>query len=160
MKSVVFVIPVLMTLGAAELEAQAARIQGAWRPDQVVYTGPNARTVSSPQPGMYIFGARHYARVEVTSDGPRPAPADYATATADELRAVWNPFGSNAGTYEVSGSEVTVRPIVAKNPEVMAPDFFAVFAFRIQGDTLWLTGQRNVGGPVQNPTTVRYRRLE
>ena len=160
MKKVVFVLPVLVALSAAELVGQSGRIQGAWRPDQIVYTGPNARTVSSPQPGMYIFGATHYARVEVTSDGPRPTPSNYATATADELRAVWNPFGSNAGTYEASGSELTVRPFVAKNPEVMAPSNFVVFAFRIQGDTLWLTGQRNSAGPIQNPSTVRYRRLE
>lgn len=160
MKKVVFVLPVLVALSAAELVGQSGRIQGAWRPDQIVYTGPNARTVSSPQPGMLIFGATHYARVEVTSDDPRPALPNTPTATADELREVWGPFGSNAGTYEISGNELRIRPFVAKNPVVMAPDALQVYALRMQSDTLWLTVQRNAGGPVQNPTTVRYRRLE
>jgi hypothetical protein len=32
--------------------------------------------------------ARHYSRVEVQADGPRPVLADVAKASADELRAV------------------------------------------------------------------------
>ena len=49
---------------------------------------------------LTIIAPRHYARVEVQSDGPRPIPADISKATADELRAVWGPFVAEAGTYE------------------------------------------------------------
>ena len=157
MKRVVFVILLLMTLKAVEIEGQ---VQGAWRPDQVVFNDPNARTIESPQPGIILFGETHYARVEVTSEEPRPASVDYLTASADELRAVWSPLNANAGTYEVSGDLLTVRPLVAKNPQVMAPGNYVVYTFRIQADTLWFTGQRNAAGPLQNSITIRAIRLE
>ncbi len=159
MKSIALALGLLVVV-STQTEGQAGRIQGAWSVDEVVYTGPNARTVSDPQPGFIIFTARHYARVEVTSDAPRPAPASIATATADELRAVWSPFGANAGTYEVSGAELTIRPTVAKNPAVMAAGSFTVYRYRMEGDALWLTAVRNSAGPIQNPTTVRFRRAE
>jgi hypothetical protein len=46
----------------------------------------------------------------------RPDMTDTSQATADELRALWNPMAANAGVYEVAGNLVTIRPIVAKIP--------------------------------------------
>ena len=57
-----------------------------------------------------------------------------ATATADQLRATWGPFLSEAGTYQIeAGNLVTIRALVAKGPQA---------------------------GPVPNPTTYKLTRLE
>jgi hypothetical protein len=81
---------------------------------------------------------------------------DTSKATADELRAMWGPMAANAGTYEVLGNFVTIRPIVAKIPIVMKPSANEVYVFRVEGNTLSLTQQRNARGvTVQNAATTR-----
>jgi hypothetical protein len=141
------------------LEGQSASdaVQGAWRVIQVVSTGPGGRTIEAPQPGLLLFAGGYYSYTFVTSEEPRPGlPA--GPATAELLATVWNPFTANAGTFEVSGSTMTRRPIVAKSPESMAPGVFNEYSFRLSADTLWTTTTRTEVGAVRNPTTVRYIR--
>src|SRR5215471_1485891 len=122
--------------------AQSTRqsIQGVWRILEATITGPAARTISfAERPNLTIITARHYSRVEVQADGPRPILADVAKASADELRAAWGPFVSEAGTYEVAaGGAITMRPIASKNPAVMGPGVFITYSYKLEGDTLTL----------------------
>ena len=84
-----------------------------------------------------------------------------AKASADELRAAWGPFVSEAGTYDVAaGSLITMRPIASKNPAVMGPGVFITYSYRLEGDTLSLTQQRNQNGPFPNPFTLGLTRVE
>jgi hypothetical protein len=146
------------------MAAQSTRdsVQGVWRVVEAVVTGPGARTIAfAERPNLTIITARHYSRVEVQADGPRPILADVARATADELRAVWGPFVSEAGTYEVTpGSLITMRPIASKNPAVMGPGIFITYSYKLDGDTLSLTQQRNQNGPFANPFTLKLVRVE
>jgi hypothetical protein len=160
MRRLVVLAVCVLTLNAqSELAAQAApRLEGAWQVTQVVTTGPNAATNNAPQPRMLVFSGRHYALLSVTSAGPRTQPADVAAATADELRAMWNPFTANAGTFEVQGERLTTRLQVAKNPNAMEPGASNEYTFRLAADTLWLTQVRNLGAAIANPATVRYVR--
>jgi hypothetical protein len=147
-----------------EIAAQSTRdsVQGVWRVVEAVITGPGARTIAfGERPNLTIITARHYSRVEVQADGPRPVLPDVARATADELRAVWGPFVSEAGTYEVTpGGVITMRPIAAKNPAVMGPGVFITYSYKLDGDTLSLTQQRNQNGPFANPFTLKLVRVE
>jgi hypothetical protein len=120
-------------------------LQGVWR--VIDATG-------QPGPGVYIFTAKHYSMMVANTD--RPDITDTSQATADQLRALWNPMIANAGAYDIEGSAVTIRPIVAKIPVVMKPGAYEVYAFRVEGNTLTLTQQRNVRGPVEGraPTTL------
>jgi hypothetical protein len=144
--------------------AQGARdsIQGVWRVVEATITGPGARTIAfGDRPNLTIITARHYSRVEVQADGPRPIIADVAKASADELRAAWGPFVSEAGTYEVTpGNLVTMRPIASKNPAVMGPGVFITYSYTLDGNTLTLTQQRNASGPFPNPFTLKLVRVE
>jgi hypothetical protein len=146
------------------IAAQSTRqsIQGVWRIVEATITGPGARTIAfAERPNLTIITARHYSRVEVQADGPRPILADVAKASADELRAVWGPFVGEAGTYEVApGNVVTMRPIASKNPAVMGPAVFITYAYTLEGDTLTLTQQRNQTGPFANPFTLKLVRVE
>ena len=130
--------------------APTSPLQGAW---QVVDVG------GQPMAGLYIYTATHYSMMWAASD--RPQIDDTSKATADELRAMWGPLAGNAGTYDVSSNLVTIHPVVAKIPIVMAPGANEVYAFKIDGDILSLTQQRNSRGVlVQNGTTTRLRRVE
>ena len=151
----------LTAQGTAEQPARES-IQGVWRVVEAAISGPGARTIAfAGRPNLTIITARHYSRVEVQADGPRPILADVAKASADELRAAWGPFVSEAGTYEVTpGGVVTMRPIASKNPAVMGPGVFLTYAYKLDGDTLSLTQQRNQNGPFPNPFTLKLERVE
>ncbi len=144
--------------------AQSTRepIQGVWRVVEATISGPNARTIAfAERPNQTIITAKHYSRVEVQADGPRPILADVAKASADELRAAWGPFVSEAGTYELTaGNLITMRPIASKNPAVMGPGVFLTYSYTLDGDTLSLTQQRNQNGPFPNPFTLKLVRVE
>ena len=159
----------LASLGVAcvtsqETAAQStpASIQGVWRIVEARVPGPAARTMAfGDRPNLTIITAKHYSRVEVQADGPRPVLADVAKATADELRAVWGPLVAETGTYELDpGGLITMRPIASKNPAVMGPNVFITYSYTLDGNTLSLTQQRNQNGPFPNPFSLRLVRVE
>ena len=149
-----FVVIVVLLLSATTVFNQSkpsATVQGVWRVAEVVTTGPGASTNSKPQPGLYIFTAKHYSIVKVDADNPRPnEPQDVAKASASELIAAWNPFTGQTGTYELDGGNLTVRPLAAKNPTVMASGSFTTYSYKLDGDTLMLIPKANKAGPVAN----------
>ena len=151
----------LLTGQAIAAQSKAGSIQGVWRIVEATITGPQARTISfRERPNLTIITAKHYSRVEVQADGPRATLADPATATADELRAAWGPFFGEAGTYEIDGNVITMHPIAAKDPAAMKPDAFSTWSYKLEGDTLWVTAQKNQGGPIAHPVTVKAIRVE
>jgi hypothetical protein len=138
----------LSTHGTTVSAAAGHPLEGVWQMEQA----------GRPVAGVYIFARTHYSMMAAGTD--RPDIVDTSKATADELRALWNPMLGNAGVYEVTGDLVTIRPIVAKIPVVMKPGAYEVYAFRVEGNTLFLTQRRNVRGPVENGATTRLVRVE
>jgi hypothetical protein len=138
--------------------AQSAEdLQGAWRV-AAVSPADGGRVLTAPQPGLLLFVGRHYSYTFVTSDTPRPVPAP-GIANAEMLLAAWNPFTANAGTFEVSGTSMTRRPLVAKSPATMAEGTFNQYAFRVSADTLWMTPTATETGAIRSASTVRYERM-
>jgi hypothetical protein len=134
-----------------------AAIQGVWRTLEVVLPG---RTFK-PDATLAIFHGRHYSRVEVHAEQPRPLLRNPAAASADELRAVWGPFVAEAGTFEMSGGDViTMHATVAKNPAAMRDGASSVYTYRREGDRLTLTEVRTPAGPSAQPITVSLTRVE
>ena len=135
-------------------------VQGVWRTLEVVVPGAAGGTFK-PGATLAIFHGRHYSRVEVHAEQPRPILANPAAASADELRAVWGPFVAEAGTFDVSGSDViTMHATVAKNPAAMRDGASSVYTYRSQGDRLTLTQVRTPAGPSAQPITVTLTRVE
>ena len=136
-----------------------AAVQGVWRTLEVVVRG--AAVTYKPAATLAIFHGRHYSRVEVHAEQPRPLLSNPADASADQLRAVWGPFVAEAGTFEVSGSDViTMRATVAKNPAAMRDGASSVYKCRREGDKLILTEVRTPAGPSAQPITVTLTRVE
>ena len=140
-------------------DSQAA-FEGVWRTVEVVVPGPTPQTFRTPAT-LAIFHGKHYSRVEVHLEGARPALKDPATASADELRAVWGPFVAEAGTFEVTAKNVvTMQATVAKNPAAMTNGATSVYTYQRSGDTLILTQVRTPSGPVPAPVTIKLMRVE
>lgn len=163
MKKSLFVVLAIGLFGSPGIAGQSKpnSIQGVWHVVEATITGAGARTISfADRPNLTIITAKHYSRVEVQADGPRPVLADVAKASADELRAAWGPFVAEGGTYEVAGNLITMRPIASKNPAVMGPGVFITYSYKLEGDTLSLTQQRNQNGPFPNPFSFKAVRVE
>jgi hypothetical protein len=143
-------------------QSKTESIQGVWQVVEVTITGPAARTIRirEPRPNLTILTGRHYSQIHDAAESPRPVVADVQKASADELRAAWGPFTGEAGTYEVTGNAITMRPLVAKNPAAMAPGTFVSYTYTIEGDTLWVTELRNQEGLFANPVTFKAVRIE
>jgi len=151
----------LLTSPGTAAQSTRESVQGVWRVVEATITGPAARTISfAGRPNLTIITAKHYSSVEVQADGPRPVVSDVAKATADELRAAWGPFVAEAGTYEVAGGSITMRPIASKNPAVMGSGVFITYGYKLDGRMLSLTQQRNQNGPFPNPFTLKLERVE
>ena len=137
-----------------------AAVQGVWRTVEVVVPGTAGHTFK-PDATLAIFHGRHYSRVEVHADQPRPVLDNPADASADQLRAAWGPFVAEAGTFEVSGSDViTMRATVAKNPAAMRDGASSVYKYQREGDKLILTEVRTPAGPSPLAVSVTLKRVE
>ena len=141
----------------------APSLPGAWRVTEVIVTGANASTNSSPQPSLYIFTRQHYSILSVggtTARKAAAAPKDPARLTDAEKLAqyeLWNPFTANSGTYQVNGTTLTTRPLVAKNPGVMGGT--QTREFKIEGTTLTLI-QKSAAGQPASETRTKLTRVE
>ena len=142
-----------------ETAAAAPSLEGVWRVAEIVTTGANATTNTSPQPSLVIFARGHYSYLSVNGTTPRPSPAaakDPANLTDAEKLArfeQWNPFTAQSGTYEISGATVTRRPLVAKNVAVMTTNPPIVQEFMLDGDTLVLITKSAAGQPASETRT-------
>jgi hypothetical protein len=75
---------------------------------------------------MFVPGAA--PRTPFTSG--RPSAAERVTA--------FDSFRASSGTYEVRDSSLTVRPRVARVPNLMAGES-QDYTYQLRGDSLWLT---------------------
>ena len=139
--------------------AAPAALEGVWRTVEVVVQSPAPQTFR-PGATLAIFHGRHYSRVEVHAESARPLLKDPAAASAADLRATWGPFVGEAGTFVLSGNEVTMQALVAKNPAAMTQGATSVYTYQRNGDTLTLTQIRTHSGPSPAPTTIKLARVE
>ena len=134
-------------------------IKGVWRNTEETTTGQNARTIKN-QPGFLIFTDKYYSFTRVSGDRARPEvpPADKRTdkQLADSALA----FVSWAGTYGVTGSEITIQWLVTLDPNLMRPGNSRTFTYKVDGNTLSLTQKSNNNVPIQTPSTFKYARVE
>jgi hypothetical protein len=164
---IVVVLAVLALSGVALVGQSKSSIQGVWRVVERTTTGPNGMTNKNPQPSLYIFTGKHYSMMTDTSDRPRevlPIPPAGSKLSDKEMVALFRdvqPVIANSGTYEVKGSTLTTRPVVAKYSATMTSKVGQAFEFKLDGSNLTLTQTIGPSGQKPtNPTTVRLVRVE
>ncbi|SRR6266545_2637689 len=142
-------------------------VAGVWRIAETVMPGRNPAakgvTPTNPQPGLLIFTKGYYSGMG-TGGQPRAvvAPAKDPRNLTDAEKIAryeqWKPFVANAGTYEINGSMLIMRPIVAKNVEVMTKATPNIWEFKLKGpNMLWLIP---TGGRAATEPRVKLKRLE
>ena len=129
---------------------------GAWKITEVSVTSADTtRTSEDPQPGLYIFSDRHFSNLLVSGTEDRTPFAD--ETTDEEVLAAYRRVIADAGTYEVTDTELTTHNIVAKVPNYMNGGLN--YRYTIHGDSLVLTfneGWAPAGGEI----TYRLVRLK
>jgi hypothetical protein len=163
-RSVVFVVlAVVVAVTAAPAAQTKSPIEGVWKVAEVqTIGGQTPGTNANPQPGLYIFTRGHYSIMTVNSDKPRTVIPQGSPATTDKdklaLYEHWAPFTANSGTYTISGSTLTTKPIVAKNEGVMQGTG-QTREFKLEGKTLWLIA-KPPGGQAGAETRTKLTRVE
>ena len=165
-----FVVVGILTFAAIGVLGQSKpSIQGVWRTVEVTVTNPNpapglrARgTYTDLQPSLLIFTAKHYSTTTDTAVKPRPTTPFKVAAkpTAEEMQSQWGPFAANAGTYELTGTSLTRRATVAKNPANQNGKIATRSTIKFDGNNLWITTTEGPTGKVEYPTTIKYVRVE
>ncbi len=122
--------------------ALAHPLVGAW--SVATQTPPTGATIDPSQPGLWIFTKGHYSAVYSIGAEPRPLAATTFNETDEETVALYDTIIVNSGTYEVSGSTITLRPMIAKSQGYVGGR--STIDFEIAGDVLTLT-TRNVTSP-------------
>ena len=118
--------------------------------------------ITSPQPALLIFTKGYYSIASVTGRDARASVdiKDLQNLTDAEKRALveqGRAFAANSGTYEIKGSTLLRRAIVAKNVNVMTRQEPVAVEFKMEGpNTLWLLPQG--GGP--NDPRTKWTRVE
>lgn len=137
--------------GAAGADAAMAApdqmLQGAWQAVEVWGTDSTSgewRT-TSVQPSVYIFRDGYYSIASVSGDDKRPLMKEGATRgglTAEEAASIWIRYTSNSGRYELTGDQLTIRPIVALWPNFMEGGS-TTYTFTMEGERLhlWTSGE-------------------
>jgi hypothetical protein len=165
-RTVLIVVAVLSITTVVALGQSKPSIQGAWRRVEVTVTNPDPTpgalttgTHTNVQPGLLIFTAKHYSVQIDTAAKPRTPFKVIAKPTPEEMSAGWGFYTANSGTYELSGSTVTMRPMVSKNPGNQGKGTNRA-TIKLEKDNLWFTLIENASGKIVNPTTAKYVRVE
>lgn len=113
-------------------------------------------TKADPQPGLFIFGKSHYSATWVPQRQARPPFASPFEPTPEELAAACDALVVNSGAYEISGSELIVRPMVTRMPEFSGGRM--IYRYGIKGNVLSLEvlDEYSCDG-VQAPWILRQR---
>ena len=115
-------------------------LEGVWRIDQAQEVDSTGQTTNSyPQTNVVIFTASHYSFVWTFGAAPRQPAADRWFPTDAEKIEAFNSIIVNTGTYELTDSTLVTRPIAAKSQEYVRGGY-SDYEYRVEGDTLYLTG--------------------
>jgi hypothetical protein len=150
----------IVAMGQAGVSAQARApsIVGAWRFESEVDTRPDGSVVTiGPADGWNGYAV-------YTSDGfvsvnimPKGRKWTLKSATLKELRRTFEDASAYAGRYEVDAAAGTVTLLVQTSLDPADENKHHVRRFRIDGDTLTLSGTfRSVDGPIN--FTIRWAR--
>ena len=134
-----------------EPASPANELLGVWSL-AAVDPGDGSPMIDPSQPGLYIFAEGYYSALFAPGSEPRVKSVVSFQPTQDEMVAQYQSIIVNAETYEINGSTVTFRPIIAKSPGFVGGHQMSTF--RVQGDTLVLTQDMIVAVDGVSPPNV------
>lgn len=112
-------------------------LKGSWSmADITVISSRGENRYPDPAPGLFVFGDGYYSMVWMLLTEVPPDFEETWKPTDEEKAAAFSSIIVNSGTYTWTDSTVTTTPLVAKTPEFIGGS--AVYAYRVDGDTLWM----------------------
>lgn len=163
-KQIFLTVLVSLIVAACEApqETRESPLDGAWQVVEVEITGDGATAHNQPQPSLVIFSRGYYSWSRVTTTSPRPLFAA-ETPTDAERVAAYDSVLFNSGKFEISGSTLTVWPVVARSPNIMAGGSES-YRFQLSGDTLQVHQRSEdvhlrLGDQLVSPSAARELRL-
>ncbi len=155
---ILFVTAVMSVSGFAQGKSG---IEGVWQLTEITMTGKYAMTMKVTQPSVYIFTGKHYSKIYVATDKPRPVLDDYTKATGEQIMSIFvDGFDAAAGTYKIEADKLTTHTIVAKSPTDMKEGTWTTYAVKITSNTITLTPETSNTGPAKKPITYKLTRVE
>jgi hypothetical protein len=160
----VFVIAAVATVITARAET-APSLEGVWQVTEETFQGPNTSNNETPQPSLLIFTKKHYSFIRVVGSKPRALFQALIPTNEEKMRA-FDSFTASSGTYELNGTILIMRPVVAKYPNFMSGGW-EKYEVRIEGTDLWLMAKSadimmKMGdrlAPLPGPETQSRRKL-
>jgi hypothetical protein len=161
------IVTVTASVGFSQGKPSAASaIEGVWKTTSVTTTGANPTTDPDIPASIVIYTRGYFSIVEMNNGRQRPAPEppkDPAKLTDAEKLARyedWLAVTANSGTYEIKGTTLIRRQLVAKGSPAPGRTTYedAVRELRFEGnDKMFQTVKAADGKSV---TTRAYMRLE
>jgi hypothetical protein len=151
----------LLAVTQQSARSRRAPLEGVWDRLSVTYRGPDTSwTDRRPQASLYIFTKGYYSMMFIPGTAPR-TPFTSGRPSAAERVTAFDSFRASSGTYEVRDSNLTLRPRVARVPNLMAGESQS-YTFQLRGDSLWLTFDYPWAAGTTRTARVRVRlvRLE
>jgi hypothetical protein len=132
-------------------------LAGSWAMAEIsVVTARAENTYPDPAPGLFVFGESHYSMVWMPLTEVPPDFDEIWKPTEGEKASAFSSIIVNSGTYTYTDTTVTTTPTVAKTPEFIGG--YAVYTYRVDGDTLWMDMTDAVSRDgVQDPGVGRVR---
>lgn len=150
----------VMLLTVAAISVAGEGIEGAWKTIKVERLGSDGWVAEDLQPSLTIFAGGYYSTMYVPAvageSKPRKLLPVGGDATDAQIAEAYRSIIANAGSYKVSGSELTRTVIVAKNPNFMDSGRSSKAEFTVEGDTLTTEGT----SPAGTGFKVTYERLK
>lgn len=145
---------VLLGCSPTSTSQEPGPLEGAWRLTAIVdVSADGSRVTFTPQESLILFSRDHYSIAYAFGDEPSPPFAEPFTPTDQERIARFNSMVVNTGTYEVSGSTATLRPVFARFPGFAGG--LAEHDYEVSGDQLTLRWRRTVlATGVEQPFTA------
>lgn len=130
-------------------------LRGAWEVVERAYEREDSTwTNANPEPGFYLFTATRYGVQEIRESGPRRV-FDDGTTDVERLRA-FEVFHAHGGSYEIVGSSLRIRALIAKGPNTMDGQVYE-YGLAWRGSDLIVV---RTGSFPRETRTTRLRRIE
>ena len=141
-----------------KLATAPASLRGVWKVTEQLSRAPGERWVAvTPNVSLYIFTEKYYSYMFSTGAGPRRLfSGDPNKPTDAEKVGAYNSFVAASGTYTLSGSTLTLKAVLHKNPNEMAGEPLT-YTVEIEGNTLRLTIMNPPFAPGRERRTVLSR---
>ena len=135
-----------------------ASLRGVWKVTELSSRAAGADwTAVTPNVSLYIFTEKHYSYMFATGAGPRRLfVGDPNKPTDAEKVGAYDSFVAASGAYVLSGSTLTLKALLHKNPNEMSGETLT-YTIDFDGNTLRMTIVNPPFSPGRERRTVLTR---